>query len=77
MEHELIITEKPSQARRIAAALAESKIENKKIGQVSYQTIKRGKKTITLVSAVGHLYTVAEKKKTFTYIFNIYIYIYI
>ena len=41
---ELIICEKPSAARRIAAALAESKVETKKVGQVSYQIIKRGKK---------------------------------
>ncbi len=64
---ELIICEKPSAARRIAAALAESKVETKKVGQVSYQIIKRGKKTITIVSAVGHLFTVGEKKRSFTY----------
>jgi DNA topoisomerase-1 len=64
---ELIITEKPSAAKRIAESLADGKVEQKSYGQVKYYEIKRGQKTILIVPAVGHLYTVAEKKKSFKY----------
>ena len=62
MTKELIITEKPSAAFRIAESLADSKVETMKTGGVTYYSIKRGTKTITIVPAVGHLFTVAEKK---------------
>ncbi|MBN2367790.1 DNA topoisomerase I [Candidatus Woesearchaeota archaeon] len=64
---ELIITEKPSAAKKIAAALAESKVESKRANGVNYYVVKHKGKTITIVPAVGHLFTVAEKKKSFTY----------
>jgi DNA topoisomerase I len=67
MTKELIITEKPSAAFRIAESLADSKVETMKTGGVTYYVIKRGNKTITIVPAVGHLFTVAEKKKSFKY----------
>lgn len=63
---ELIITEKPSAARKIAEALAEGKVEQKK-DKVSYLEITRNKKKIKVVSAVGHLFTVDEKVKSFKY----------
>src|SRR3989344_5380870 len=67
MPGELIITEKPSAALKIAEALADSKIENRKKDGVNYYTFSRGGKHITVVPAVGHLFTVAEKKKSFKY----------
>jgi len=67
MVHELIITEKPSAALRLAQSLSENHIENKKQNGVNFYVIKRGKKTITIVPAVGHLFTVAEKRKSFRY----------
>ena len=64
---QLIITEKPSSAKKIAEALAEKSekhIENK----VTYYEITYNKKTIFIASAVGHLFTLAEKeKKGWTY----------
>ena len=65
MSHELIITEKPSAAKRLAEALADSKVDMKKENGVNYYSVKRGNKVISIVPAVGHLYTVAEKKKSF------------
>lgn len=65
--NELIITEKPSAAKKIAEALSESKIEYKKKDDVIYYIIKRNNKTITIVPAVGHIFTVAEKIKSFKY----------
>ena len=67
MVHELIITEKPSAARRIAEALSDNKIESIKQNGVIYYVIKKDKKNISIVSAVGHLFTIAEKKKSFKY----------
>lgn len=60
---ELIITEKPSSMRKIAAALADDKPESHKNNSVEYFTLTNDGKEITVVSAVGHLYTVAEKEK--------------
>ncbi|MFH1064968.1 MAG: DNA topoisomerase I [Nanoarchaeota archaeon] len=66
---ELIITEKPSTAEKISNALAEGKMEktlfNKK---VPYYRLTNNGKDIIVTSAVGHLYTLAEKnKKGWTY----------
>jgi DNA topoisomerase I len=66
MVRELIITEKPSAALKIAQALSQ-KVENKRLNGVNYYSVKANNKTITIVSAVGHLFTVAEKKKSFKY----------
>ena len=60
---ELIITEKPSSMRKIAAAIADGKPESHKKYGVQYFTLTRNGNDITVVSAVGHLYTVAEKNK--------------
>jgi DNA topoisomerase I len=65
--HELIITEKPSAAKKIAYALADDKVTVRKFSQVSVYDIKHNKQSISIVSAVGHLFTVAEKKKSFKY----------
>ncbi|MFT4250234.1 MAG: DNA topoisomerase I [Candidatus Woesearchaeota archaeon] len=60
---ELIITEKPSSMRKIAQALADNKAESHKNNSVEYLTLTHEGREITVVSAVGHLYTVAEKEK--------------
>ncbi|MBN2142083.1 DNA topoisomerase I [Candidatus Woesearchaeota archaeon] len=64
---ELIISEKPNAAKKIAEALADSKVIRKMERGVPYYDIMHNKKDILIVSAVGHLYTVAEKNKSFTY----------
>lgn len=63
MKTQLIITEKPSVAEKIADALRESKIEKHKEGKVSYYILTRNNTKIIIVCAVGHLYTVTEKDK--------------
>jgi len=65
---ELIITEKPSQARKIAEALADKKIKESKNKKVSYYSLEHNGKEITIVPSVGHLFNLAEKnKKGWTY----------
>ena len=64
---ELIITEKPSSAKKIAEALSDSKIINDKENGVNIFRITHNGKDITIVSAVGHLYTLTEKEKSFNY----------
>ena len=60
---ELIITEKPSSARKIAAALADKTPVQKKYKQGSYFQITHNGKEILIASAVGHLYGLVEKDK--------------
>ncbi len=58
---ELIITEKPSSARKVAAALADGKpIQKKGSKQASYFELTHNGKDIFVTSAVGHLYGLAE-----------------
>ncbi|MBR9676199.1 DNA topoisomerase I [Candidatus Woesearchaeota archaeon] len=63
MSYELIITEKPSAANKIAEALSDSKPTKKNVGGAVYYEIKHGGKNIVVGCAVGHLYTVVEKDK--------------
>ncbi len=64
----LIIAEKPNVARKIAYALAEGKPVRKTIGKVSYYEFTRdGKKVIVAPPAVGHLFSLAPKTKTYGY----------
>ncbi len=64
MGYELIITEKPSAAQKIADALSDSGKAVKKSNKgVGYFEISHNKKPIIITSAVGHLYTVDEKEK--------------
>ncbi len=65
--YELIITEKPSTAEKIASALADGKPVKKAVEKVAYYELSHGKKDVVVASAVGHLYTVAEKEKSFSY----------
>ncbi|MFH1332204.1 MAG: DNA topoisomerase I [archaeon] len=60
---ELIITEKPSAALKIATALADDSPVKKSVNKVPYYELKYKGKDIIVVSAVGHLYTVGEKTK--------------
>ena len=66
-KYELIITEKPSTAQKIAAALADGKPVKKTDQKVSFYELAHNGKDIVVASAVGHLYTVAEKEKSFNY----------
>jgi len=65
--YELIITEKPSTAAKIAAALADGKPVKKAKNKVPYYELSHNKKDIVVASAVGHLFTVAEKEKSYKY----------
>jgi DNA topoisomerase I len=67
LTYELIISEKPDAAKRIAEALSDSKAIKKNEKGIPYYEITHKKKDIVVVSAVGHLYTVAEKLKSFRY----------
>ena len=59
---ELIITEKPQAAAKIAAALAEGKAIKENMNGVPYYKITRGKKDIIVACAVGHLYGLDQKE---------------
>lgn len=61
---ELIITEKPMAALKIATALGDSKPIKKTKGKSVYYEIIRNKKEILVGCAVGHLYGLSEKVKT-------------
>lgn len=63
MKYELIITEKPSVAKKMAEALADGKPNVKREGQVSYYLLTHNKKDICVACAVGHLFTVVEDSK--------------
>ena len=67
MGYELVVSEKPSAAKRIAEALADKKPIKQLLNKIPYYELKHKKKEIVVTCAVGHLYTVAEKKKSFTY----------
>ncbi len=61
---ELIISEKPDAAKKIAAALADGMPIKENISGVPYYKVTRGKKDLLVGCAVGHLYTVGEKEKS-------------
>ncbi|MFC1727932.1 DNA topoisomerase I [Nanoarchaeota archaeon] len=63
MPYELIITEKPNAAKKIADALASGKAIKKGEKGVPYYEITHGNRDIIVGCAVGHLFTVAEKDK--------------
>ncbi len=60
---ELIITEKPSSAKKVAAALADTSPTQKKNKQASYFELTHNGKKIVVTSAVGHLYGLVEANK--------------
>ncbi|MFH2105728.1 MAG: DNA topoisomerase I [Candidatus Micrarchaeota archaeon] len=63
---DLIIAEKPKVAQKIAEAIC-TKLTRKAQGGVSYYVGEANGKEIVVVSAVGHIYTLTEKKKTNSY----------
>ncbi len=63
--HQLIISEKPSAAAKIAVALGDA--QKKAVGKVTYFEVNKNGKKIIVVPAVGHLFTLAEKEKTWKY----------
>ncbi|RME30751.1 DNA topoisomerase I, partial [Candidatus Woesearchaeota archaeon] len=66
--YELIITEKPSAAQKIAEALADGKPVKKSLAGVPYYELSHNKKDIVVVGAAGHLYGVAESgERTYDY----------
>ncbi|MBI2103146.1 DNA topoisomerase I [Candidatus Woesearchaeota archaeon] len=71
---ELIVTEKPSSAKKIAEALADKKPLQKKSKQSSYYELTHKGNPVIITSAVGHLYTLVEDaKKNWTYpVFDIH-----
>ena len=73
MGYDLIITEKPSAAQKIATALADKTPKKVTDKGVSHYTLTHNGKDVIVACAVGHLYTVTEtEKKGWTYpIFDI------
>ena len=70
--HEVIICEKPSSAEKIAKALspsAKKKVYNKK---VKYWELTRDSKDITVVSGVGHLYSLVPDKARYKISFDLH-----
>ena len=68
MSYELIITEKPNAANKIAFALADGKPIKQNIKGVPFYKVTHGNKDLVIGCAVGHLYTVTEsEKKEWTY----------
>jgi DNA topoisomerase-1 len=68
MKQELIITEKPATAKKIAEALADGKPSKKNNQGIPYYELKHKNKDITVGCAVGHVFSLAEKeKKGWTY----------
>lgn len=67
--YELIITEKPQAAAKIAAALG--KVTKNTNQKVSYYEVDRKGKKIVVVCAVGHLFTLSQEKRVPNPAFNI------
>mgnify|MGYP001616299412 CR=1 FL=1 len=66
--YQLIITEKPSAAKKIAEALADGKPIKKTDGKVTYWEVTHQGHDLVIAAAAGHLYTIAEaEKKGWTY----------
>lgn len=66
MKQILVIAEKPKVAAQIAAALSRG-FRQKGSEGVSYYELERDGAKITVAAAVGHIYTLAEKKKSSGY----------
>jgi len=60
---ELIITEKPMAAMKLAYALANIAPVARKVGKITYYEVNRGNKKILIGCAVGHLYSLFQKQK--------------
>lgn len=62
--YELIITEKPNASKKVAEALADSKPVKKEFKKAPYYELTHDGKDIVVGCAVGHLFGLAEKKKS-------------
>lgn len=60
--HEVIVCEKPKASEKIAAAIPGSAVK-KSYKRVPYYEIQQGDKKTTVLSAVGHLYSLSPLKK--------------
>ncbi|HDP74233.1 MAG TPA: DNA topoisomerase I, partial [Candidatus Woesearchaeota archaeon] len=67
MPKTLIIAEKPSAGRKIASALADDKVQAVKKKKVSFLKLSHKGSEVYVVSAAGHLYSLAEQKKGSSY----------
>lgn len=63
---ELVVAEKPKVAQKIAAAIGDN-VKRVSAGKVSYYEVERAGRKIMIAPAVGHIYTLAEKKKSWDY----------
>lgn len=69
--YELIITEKPQAAAKIATALGKSISKN--VNGISYYEVDRNERKIFVACAVGHLFTLTQKKSgSGTPVFDLY-----
>jgi len=57
----LIICEKPKVAQKVALALSEGNVEQKRLHGINYYHLKRGTAELYIAPAVGHVYTLAQK----------------
>ncbi len=62
MGYTLVITEKPKAAQKIAESLADTKLKKESLNSVPYYRISHKKKELVVACAVGHLYTLMQKK---------------
>lgn len=60
---ELIITEKPKAAEKIAKALADGKAIKENIGGVAFYKVTHGNKDLLVGSAVGHLFGLKQREQ--------------
>ncbi len=64
---QLIICEKPKVAEKLANALSDGTYQRKTNGRASYYEFDRGGHSIRIVAAVGHIYSLRQKKKGSSY----------
>jgi DNA topoisomerase-1 len=64
---ELIITEKPSAAKKVANGIASQPKEHTERGVTYYEIIQDDGTVVYVASAVGHIFTLEEKEKGFEY----------
>lgn len=67
MDIELVVAEKPKVAEKIALAIGGKSVKKKSLGKVSYFEAEINGKQVVVAPAVGHVYTLAEKKKSSLY----------
>ncbi len=66
-ERILVVTEKPSSAKRIAEALADNEPEVGRLSEVTYYVAHRGDLELVVASALGHLYSIVQTGRGWTY----------